>query len=680
MENIDLEQTYLDKTLKVVDRDISKLEKTCESGINEVRKLSKYHWETKSEMDDIEIANTMNDVNHTATITNSVLSKLRKLRKAAESPFFGKIKIDFDGEQEEFYIGITSIMDNNDVVVNDWRSPISNLFYNSRIGNTSYVAPAGIIYCNLLQREQIKIKDRKVSRVVDTDIHLTDDELQKVLSKNSDGKMKNIVTTIQQEQNEIIRDLKDSKIIVQGCAGSGKTSVALHRLSYLLYTDKKASSENMLIFSPSDIFSSYISNVLPDLGEDNVLQTTFSDFANTFVKKFDKIETFSDFLSKYYDGKNTDEQNKLNKFKFSNEYKEALDLFIKRYTNSYRFKDDYSFSGLTIPCNYLNKILDNSEECSLQEKIDLVFYSINSLINKKMIVKKETLRKSIINSLIGSSVDMKSIYNKFLKSQEFIDAYGKAGNCINKIILEYPDLIGMLYLNFELMGYPKNNIIHHLVIDEVQDYTPLQIEMISKMFSGATITALGDAKQTINPYHKYNSLEDIKKELGITSRYIELNKAYRSSKEIMNYVKEIIDDNKIEPVRIKSDNDVLVKEVDKKDIFSSLVEDIINLKNKGFNKICIITKSNKEATAIFEGLKDSVDEISVLSNDMEYQFNTLIAPAYNAKGLEFDAVICYNDLENSYSEDEKYLYYVACTRAQHDLVVYNEPKELRKRR
>ena len=299
MESVDIkEQKFLDEALEIINKDIKEHEKNCQTGIEDVRKLSKYHWERKSEMDEIEKAVTMNDVNHTATVTNTALSKLRKLRKAAEDPFFGKIKVDFDGEGEDFYIGLTSIMNNNDLIINDWRSPISTLFYNSRLGNTSYKAPVGLISCNLLQREQIKIKCKKIDRIVDTDIHLTDDELQAVLSKNSNGKMKNIVTTIQEEQNEVIRDVKDSKIIVQGCAGSGKTSVALHRSSFLLYNDNKSSSENMLIFSPSDIFSSYISNVLPDLGDDNVLQTTFSDFANAFIRRFDKIESFSEFLSR----------------------------------------------------------------------------------------------------------------------------------------------------------------------------------------------------------------------------------------------------------------------------------------------------------------------------------------------------------------------------------------------
>ena len=675
----DEEKKHLDKTVEVIEGIIKSLEDKCESSIDKVREMSKYHWDNRTEMDDIEFALSRSDINKNADLTSEKLSTLRNLRKRIDNPFYGKIKVDFDGDEDTFYIGKMNIMNDSGIIVYDWRSPIADLYYNSKLGNTSYKAPAGIIDCKLLQRRQIGIEKRKITRIIDSDIHLSDSALQDMLSKNSSEKMRDIVSTIQKEQNEVIRDLEDTRIIVQGCAGSGKTSVALHRLSYLIYNDKKTTPQNMLILSPSDIFTSYISNVLPDLGDENVLQTTFSDFANAFVNNVDKIESYTEFVSKYYDGINDEEKNKLNKFKFSKEYKEALDKFIKRFVNSYRFKDNVMIYGASIPCSHLNKILDNDDN-DLQEKINVITDEICSLLRKNPNVKKSTVRTAVVRELIKPRFDPIVIYNKFLKSEEFINAYGKPGNIINKKLLEYPDLIGLLYLNFEFMGYPKNDIVHHLVIDEAQDYTPLQMEMITKMFNGASITALGDANQTINPYHKYDSLEEMKEQLGYSAKFVELNKAYRSSPEIMNYVDKIIDNKNIIPVRQSNDNPVVTKEVDKKDLFTTLVGDLLKLKENGFNRICIVTKSNKEAKAIYEGLKDSIDSIKILGEDKSFETSTLVAPSYSAKGLEFDAVICYNDYDNSYNEEDKYLYYVSCTRAQHDLLVYNEPKRLKKGR
>lgn len=675
------EQEYLDKTIGIIENDIDRQAAKCDDNIKFIKELSKYHWEAKAEMDDVERSSSLCDVDRHATLTNDGLAKLRRLRKALENPFFGKLTISFDGDKEDCYIGFTSIIKDNELVVNDWRSPIASLFYNSKLGNTEYKAPIGMISCNLEQRKQIKVEDGKIKRIINSDIHLSDDELQEVLSKSSSGKMKNIVTTIQEEQNNVIRNLKDNKIIVQGCAGSGKTSVALHRLAYLLYNDEKSTEENMLIFSPSDTFSSYISYVLPELGENNAMETTFSDFANAFVKKFKKIETYTEFVSKYYDGINDEEKNKLNKFKFSKEYKDALDKYIMRVTNSYRFKDDFLLENTTIPKDYMNRLLDIelNNTLSLQERIDMITDDIYGLFRAVYFGKKEVLRNKIERELVNR-FDPRTIYNNFLESPEFIEAYGKKDKKLNANLLEYPDLIGMLYLNFEMMGYPDNNIINHLVIDEAQDYAPLQMEMISKMFKGATITALGDANQTINPYHKYNSLEEMKDSLGPIVNYIELNKAYRSSPEIMNYTNKVIDDNKVLPVRKKTNVPVLKKEVNKNDLYTELVSDLLRLKEQGLNRICVITKSIKEARAIYEGLKDSIEGIEVLTDDKEHNTSTFVSPSYLAKGLEFDAVISYNDLDNPYNEEDKYLYYVACTRAQHSLTVYNEPKALVRKR
>ena len=344
------------------------------------------------------------------------------------------------------------------------------------------------------------------------------------------------------------------------------------------------------------------------------------------------------------------------------------------------FTQDFIYSNLTIPVEYMNRLLNlkEFEKLPLQEKIDMVTDDVYKIYKKDGAVNKSSLRNAIARELVKPAFDPKSMYNKFLESEEYVQAYGKKDKKLNIHLLEYPDLIGMLYLNFEMMGYPENNIIHHLVIDEVQDYAPLQLEMMMKMFKGATITALGDANQTINPYHKYGSLEEMKDILGFGTRYIELNKAYRSSPEIMNYAKEIIDDTKIEPVRNRTDYEVVKKEVSKDKLFEELVRDIMTLKSYDFNNICIVTKSARETRAIYEGLKDIVPGIKVVTEKEEIGQDTFVSPSYLAKGLEFDAVIVYNDLDNPYNEEDKYLYYVACTRAQHDLTIYNEPKGLRK--
>ena len=306
---------HLEKTNEIIKDLKAKTEETCENSISYIQELNKYHWESKAEADETEYATDRTLIETHADLTNKQLDMLRKLIEAEKRPYFGSMTFKEEGEpkSDTYYVGITNIGD--DVI--DWRCPAANMYYTSRLGKTSFKAPMGKIECDLENRKQIKIENGKISRIIDSEIHIDDDMLQEVLAKSSGDKMRNIAATIQEEQNEIIRNVSDRCIIVQGCAGSGKTSIGLHRLAYLLYGDRDVRSDNMLIFSPSDEFCEYISNVLPELGETNVAQTTFKDFAETFVSGFDKVETYMEFISRYYDGVNTEEQNRLNKFKFS---------------------------------------------------------------------------------------------------------------------------------------------------------------------------------------------------------------------------------------------------------------------------------------------------------------------------------------------------------------------------
>ena len=675
------EKEYLEKILKIIHTQIDELGDKFDEAYKKLCNDNKMHWEElPSNIFDRSISES--NLKSQVEVLDRKLVEGRRLIAAKDSPYFGLIGVSFDEDDKEDYrIGYTTIYDKyGDPVILDWRTKIAELFVNSKLGKTSYQSPTGeTIECNLDTRKQIKIKNAKLERIVDTDVHIDDDVLQEVLSKSSDSKMRNIVSTIQEEQNEVIRNIKDKTIIVEGKAGSGKTSIGLHRLAYLLYYDRKSTSNNMLIFSPSDVFSSYISSVLPELGEENVLETTFKDFSESFINGFSKLESYTEFVAKYYNNENTEEKNKLNEFKFSKEFKKILDDFVIKKSSTYHFRDDFSMNGLTIVKDYLNNLLDSEsfKGYPFYERVDMLADVIIKNIKEKNLFTKEKLVNKLKSELVTSYSHRKN-YNEFLESDEFKEASGMTDKIQNNKYLEYPDIIGMLYLYFEMFGYPENNIIHHVVIDEAQDYTPLQLTMIKKMCDGATFTVLGDSDQTINPYYKYNSLEEMKEVLGI-SKYMELNKAYRSSPEIMEYASKITD-KPIVSVRRSENVPVDIKEVDKKDLFTTLVKDVLNLKENGYERICIITKNNNDAKAIYEGLKDEIDNITILSDDKKgLEYKTSISPVYISKGLEFDAVINYNNKEDEYEDKDKYLYYVASTRAQHSLTIYNEPEKILKK-
>ena len=268
------EKDYLEKVKKVLSLLIEESKKSIDYSRDNITEMKKFMWDNLSDFTDEERALAMYEVDKDVNITNKSIDRVSKLEKSVNNPYFGKVTFhnsEFD-ENEQVYIGMSSVQDDLDFYVFDWRAPISSLFYNFELGKAFYEAPIGKIDGEIISKLQFKIENGKMIRCFNSDINIDDDYLQEILANSSTDRMKNIVSTIQREQNEIIRNDNDKYLIVQGVAGSGKTSVALHRIAYLLYKDKNLSSRNVLIFSPTDVFSDYISNVLPELGEDNVLE------------------------------------------------------------------------------------------------------------------------------------------------------------------------------------------------------------------------------------------------------------------------------------------------------------------------------------------------------------------------------------------------------------------------
>ena len=673
------EQVFLDSVTQLIDDTLKEQGDIYDREVTVLTKDKQVHWDELSQMDDVDEAFSIHQIRKKEAELMGRRKEAIQLKSVREKPYYGNIRIAFDDtDKEEYRIGYMTINGKDGFpIVIDWRNDIAKLYYDAKTGKTSYTCPNGEIDCVLESRQQIDIEKGKVKRVVDTEIHVDDDFLQEVLAKSSSGKMKDIVTSIQEEQNEVIRNMTDKTLIVEGRAGSGKTSVGLHRLAYLLYKDRYSTSNNMLIFSPSDVFSDYISNVLPALKENNVMQSTFKNFSESFLTGFERLESYTEFVARYYNGENSERTNQLNKFKFSSDFSKLLDEFIMKKADSYRFRKDFSYNGINIKVEKLNELLETEfKGYQLDEKIKrIVDYLRVARLDGKY--DNEAWYNKFFRELVPSP-SIRSIYNEFLASEEFKEASGYTDRISHGMVLPYPDLIAMLYIKFELFGYPENNRFRHVVIDEAQDYTPMQLKMIKKMLNGASFTILGDSDQTINPFYKYDSLEEMEKVLG-PSKYIELKKAYRSSPEIMEYASRVTG-KEIQAVRNSQNIPVVTKEVSREELFTTLVKDVLSLKENGFERVCIITKNLNEAKAIYDGLKDEIENITILSEDEKYSDSkTTISPVYISKGLEFDAVINYNSKENSYGEEDKYLYYVACTRAQHSLTVYNEPEKVMKR-
>lgn len=664
--DIKQEKDYLEFATEEISKKIDILGKEIHVKNEKITEFKKVLWENRGSIDGVEMQTELMSSQLEANFVLTKMNYYRKLLKLEYSPYFGRIDFKEDNlDTRKVYIGIANVEKDLNYIIYDWRSPIASLFYDYSKGKAKYTAPDGEIKGEILLKRQYKIEGKKLLRVFDNNLNIVDDMLQEVLSSSSSDKMKNIVNTIQQEQNEIIRNISNKNLIVQGIAGSGKTSVALHRIAFLLYKIKNLKSSNVLIFSPNKIFSEYISNVLPELGEENTSETTFSEFASHYIKEFKSVESFSGFIEKYYTNKRDDED--LIRFKLSNKMIKVIENYVQEIDKNIKIIDNIETKFSLIEKEYLNYLLkDRYNKMPIFERMD---YIAEHLCNKLgLISKKDRINiTKKIKEVLSIKPDYKKLYKDLFISNSFSSSFNKSVNLkLNSKVINYDDALCFIYLKGLLNGFPYSNLIKQVVIDEAQDYNEMQYIILTKIFKRASFTLLGDVNQTINPYQKYDSLEVLKNLLDGNTKYVELSKTYRSSKEIIEFTNKILNLKHVSAIRKEESVPVIKRDDDK-----YLKNDINYLKNK-YKSLAIITKDMLDAIKLYDLLKDDYKDISLVTNNSsKFNRNLIIIPSYLSKGLEFDSVISYTSKNNLYTKKEKYLYYVVLTRCQHELIVYN---------
>lgn len=663
-EEFERERNYLNKTVSLIRKKISKLGQELFDDDSKVLEFKKLIWDTHTEMDPNEMRSMMAESDLQVSIMQSKGNYLQRLFRIQNKPYFGSIRFKEDGNEEEdnIYIGITHVEDKLDYYVHDWRSPICSMFYDYETGPASYKAPSGIIKGNITKKRQYIIEDAELKHIFDNDLNISDSLLQEVLAEESSDKMKNIVNTIQEEQNKVIRNTEDKNLIVEGIAGSGKTSVALHRIAFLLYRIPNLTSSNVVVFTPNKVFSEYISNVLPELGEDNTYDMTFYDLLCQNINEYKDIENFTDFISRYYKG-NVDNYDMV-KYKQSDEIIKDIDSYINNLLSTIKFNDKLEYDNfIEIDTEELNNMLNYKyNRFPLFERIKEMSKRIASN-NYEGSTKNASSIEKKLKELLNIKLDLKDIFNNFYQSE-----YSKYKDKVNDKCLYYEDACIFLYIKSLLVGFNTNHVIKEIVIDEAQDYNKLQYLIIKKTFKTSNYTILGDTNQTINPYYKYDSLEELTS-IFESSKYITLTKTYRSTGKIIDYTNKILGLNHVTAIRNDKASDIIFRNNITKNDF---LTDINNLKTTS-KSIAIITKNDSEAEEVYNMLKDDLD-IMLIDGFGHIKRDLVVVPSYVAKGLEFDSVIIYTDKDNKYQEKDKYLFYVACTRAQHNLIIYNNSK------
>ena len=624
--------------------------------------------------------------------------KILLLEKMIKSPYFARIDFKFDDEDEfeKIYIGRSSLRKNSyqEMYVYDWRSPIASVFYRFMTGEAFYDAPCGRVTGELNLKRQYEIKNGTLEYFFDSDVQIVDEFLRQLLSQNTTAKMKAIVETIQHEQDVVIRDMENDLLMVQGVAGSGKTSIALHRAAYLMYQglQTKLSANNIMIISPNSIFEQYISNVLPELGEDNVISSVFEDILSELLNGR-KIQSRNDFLenlivnSKYKEiSRNSIE------FKTSSFFREILDQFLIDIPRQWIEFEDVYYEGKCVVSGQIlkDKILGRPETplgIKLEQLEDYILEQIFGTGKGRGHKEEKNLIKQEIQKFI--KIDIVELYKILFSNEAYFYSLLQNSNPSQNIkniwkytkenleadSLYYDDAIAIAYLYLKIYGTNKYKNIKQVVIDEAQDYYPLQYEIFNFLFSKAKFTILGDMKQTLAKKEDISFYEQIQKILNKKkSSLIMLDKSFRCTNEILNFSLKFIEQSS----QIKSFNrngdSPKVYIADNSEIFiDEIVKEIKLCQEKGFQSICLICKTEKNSTYLFNKIKHKLDIQLIKNGSVSDLQGVFILPVYMSKGLEFDTVlICDADSQNYHDEDDKNLLYVACTRALHKLSLFCE--------
>jgi len=703
------EKEYLKKVLKVLEDELDGYNQKVKSLSNNIQEQMTYAWDKTNRLSDTEFVYALANIQKRSVYAENANKKVRAYKKMQRSAYFARIDFDDGEEVLPIYIGIASLSSGDDFYVFDWRAPIASMFYNHEVGDASYTISTGEkITGKITLKRQYRIKGDEIVEIFDTDMQVIDSILKNMLSANASSKMKNIVNTIQKEQNEVIRKNDVDLLIVQGPAGCGKTSIAMHKIAYLLYSQRdKINNSNVMILSPNEIFNNYISEVLPGIGEDNVCEATFLEFAKAYIKEFEIISKIEDAYEIVYASKETRNKQKYNelKFKFSETYVKLIDEYISENKCDILAIEPIEIDDETIVSKeeietFANKLAGKHESLYLTGKkiIEKIFTLASE--RSKRVVTLEKLKTEALENLVKVKTRVGAIYKKLYEDKSEFESFVK--RCYEKFgivdkldkfnlgeifdltkqnldddKLEFQDVAAFMYLKSRIIGIGANKNIKYVLIDEAQDYSLVQYRILSMLFKNANIILLGDINQCILPFNKISSYDDIKKvitrnKLAATTDEVELTKTYRSTFEINEYAKKVLK-LKNSYTQVERHGDAV--EVIKQDEFSpeKIVEDASKLKNS-YNTIAIICK-NEQETLLYNQIINLPEYknkfVIVTKNDKVFiSDKIMIIPSYISKGLEFDAAIISNASIEHYRENERNLFYVVLTRALHKLKIY----------
>ena len=665
---------YLNLVLEKLKERIAKLNLSLEKGAKEVEDMHEYYWENYTEMDQY----GYEDYDNQQALLNQLNTNQQQMhlkhrfQKMLDSPFFGRVDFCYDGEDaaESFYIGIGNFAERTGQtpLVYDWRAPVSGLFYDFDKGEAWYEAPGGRMDGEIVSKWQYKIKNGKMVYAFESDVKIDDEILKAELGSNGEVQLKNIIRTIQKEQNAIIRNTKDRIMVIQGAAGSGKTSVALHRIAYLLYHDRQnLKSSNILILSPNGVFSDYISHILPELGEENIKEMSFDLFAYKQLRdtvsdcedRYDEIERRIRFPQKA----------SLAEEKQSMEFINLMERYLVELEDRLMNFKDVEYKGFVKKESEIIELFYfKFQDFPLLSRMDAVadyfIDEVETLRDRDLADdEKDLIREKFMKLYVTR--DLYVIYSQFLKENGY---KGLPRVSYEKRKLKYEDVYPVLYLKYRLQSQQGRSNIKHLVVDEMQDYSRLQYEILQRIFS-CRMTILGDRAQTMDEKQQ-DVLTFLPGILGKKLRKIVMDKSYRNTVEIAAYAAELagITDLKLFERHGKP---VCEKKNTEKEVITQILKEL-RVQPDGYETAAVLTITDQEAWKMAAILKKELgdEQVTYMNKDSSrFKKGITVTTFYLAKGLEFDQVFT---VWGRQPEDDliRQAKYICATRALHELYMY----------